>query len=99
LAWYGLPAVLRKPTPDILDREVTVTRILQAVYEGGVLRPLEDPGLQEHQRVLLEIRTEPLDTASTLEAWHQVYEGLSEKDVADIEAIALDRGPFFHEER
>jgi predicted DNA-binding antitoxin AbrB/MazE fold protein len=77
-----------------------VTRTLQAVYEGGVLRPLEDPGLQEHQRVLLEIRIEPQDTvASALEAWHQVYAGLSEKDIADVEAIALDRGPFFREER
>ncbi|MFY9821704.1 MAG: antitoxin family protein [Thermoanaerobaculia bacterium] len=35
-----------------------MTRILEAVYEDGVLRPLEDPGLAEHQLVLLEIQTE-----------------------------------------
>ena len=72
-----------------------MTRILEAVYEDGVLRPLEDPGLQEHQRVLLEIRFEPREQASSaLEAWHQVYEGLSEGEIADVEAMALDRSRF-----
>ena len=74
---------------------MTVTRILEAVYEDGVLRPLEDPGLQEHQRVLLEIRFEPRDTTSSaLEAWHQVYEGLSDADVAEVESMVLDRSRF-----
>ena len=73
----------------------SVTRILEAVYEDGVLRPLEDPGLQEHQRVLLEIRFEPRESASSaLEAWHQVYEGLSDDEVAEIESMALDRSRF-----
>jgi predicted DNA-binding antitoxin AbrB/MazE fold protein len=77
-----------------------VTRILQAVYEGGVLRPLQDPGLEEHQRVLLEIRIEPRpEGSSALAAWHQVYEGLSEEEIAEVEAIALDRGRFFREDR
>ena len=72
-----------------------MTRILEAVYEDGVLRPLEDPGLQEHQRVLLEIRFEPREQAtSALEAWHQVYEGLSADEIAEVEAMALDRSRF-----
>ena len=76
-----------------------MTRVLQAVYEGGVLRPLEDPGLEEHQRVLLEIRIEPRQTGSSaLEAWHQVYEGLSDDEIAEVETIALDRGQFFRED-
>lgn len=72
-----------------------MTRILEAVYENGMLRPLEDPGLEEHQRVLLEIRTERQEqTSSPLEAWQRVYEGLSEDAIAEIEAIALDRSRF-----
>lgn len=72
-----------------------MTRILEAVYEDGVLRPLEDPGLQEHQRVLLEIRFEPREQASSaLEAWNQVYEGLSDEEIAEVEAMALDRSRF-----
>jgi predicted DNA-binding antitoxin AbrB/MazE fold protein len=75
--------------------EVTVTRILEAVYEGGVLRPLEDPGLAEHQHVLLEIRIEPQEHASSvLAAWHRVYEELSEDEIAEVEAISLDRSHF-----
>ena len=72
-----------------------MTRILEAVYEDGVLRPLEDPGLQEHQRVLLEIRFEPRDQASSaLEAWNQVYEGLSDGEIAEVESMVLDRSRF-----
>ncbi len=29
-----------------------------------------------------------------LEAWHQVYEGLSDDQIAELEAIALDRSRF-----
>ncbi|HEX3553324.1 MAG TPA: antitoxin family protein [Thermoanaerobaculia bacterium] len=77
-----------------------MTRILEAVYEDGVLRPLEDPGLAEHQRVLLEIRTEPREQASSaLEAWHRVYEGLPEDQIAEVEAIALDRSHFSSQQR
>jgi predicted DNA-binding antitoxin AbrB/MazE fold protein len=76
-----------------------MVRVVEAIYEGGVLRPLADPGLADHQRVVLEIRV-PADaeSASTLRAWQQVYEGLSEKDVAEVEAIALDRSRFFRSE-
>lgn len=77
-----------------------MTRILEAVYEDGVLRPLEDPGLREHQRVLVEIRFEPQeDASSALDAWHQVYEGLSEDDIAEVEAMAVDRSHFSRNER
>ena len=76
-----------------------MTRVLEAIYEDGMLKPLQDPGLEEHQRVLLEIQTEPEDkAASTLEGWHQVYAGLSEEEIAEVEAIALDRDHFLRDE-
>jgi hypothetical protein len=31
---------------------------------------------------------------STLQAWQRVYEDLSEEDIAEVEAIALDRSGF-----
>lgn len=69
-----------------------MTRILEAIYRDSVFRPLEDPGLEENQRVLLEIRTESReDNSAEIAAWHRVYEGLSEDEIAEIEAIALDR--------
>jgi predicted DNA-binding antitoxin AbrB/MazE fold protein len=77
-----------------------VTRVLEAIYEGGVLKPLQDPNLEEHQRVLLEIRPAPRESASSaLQAWHGVYEGLSDEEIATVEAIALDRSHFLREER
>lgn len=35
----------------------------------------------------------------TLEAWNQVYEGCEEDEIAQIEAIALDRSRFVQQER
>ncbi len=69
-----------------------MTKTLEAVYEDGVLKPLGDPGLSDHQRVIVDIRL-PVeqDTESELGAWRRVYEGLSESDIAEVEAIALNR--------
>jgi len=33
-----------------------MARILEADYEDGVFKPLEDPGLPDHQRVVIEIK-------------------------------------------
>jgi hypothetical protein len=30
-----------------------------------------------------------------LESWHQVYSGLSDQDIVEIESIALDRSHIF----
>ena len=75
-----------------------MTRVLEAVYEDGVLKPQADPGLAEHQRVVVEIRLPSESTAeSELEEWHRVFEGLSEAEIAEVETIALDRSRFFRE--
>jgi len=65
---------------------------LEAVFEDGVLKPLADPGLSDHQRVIVDIRL-PMeqDAESELGAWRRVYEGLSESEIAEVEAIALNR--------
>jgi predicted DNA-binding antitoxin AbrB/MazE fold protein len=72
-----------------------MVKILEAVYEGGVFKPLADPILTDHQKVIVEIR---LPEESELGAWQRVYEGLSESDIAEVEAIALDRSRFSHHE-
>jgi predicted DNA-binding antitoxin AbrB/MazE fold protein len=73
-----------------------MARTFEAVYEGGVLKPLKDPGLDEHQRVVVELRLElPMDDGQQqLRAWQSVYEGLSEADIDEVEDIALDRSRF-----
>jgi predicted DNA-binding antitoxin AbrB/MazE fold protein len=69
--------------------------LLEAVYEDGVLKPLEDPGLSDHQRVLIEVRAPAADAAArALAAWEEVYEGLSVDEVAEVERVALDRSNF-----
>jgi predicted DNA-binding antitoxin AbrB/MazE fold protein len=76
-----------------------MVKVLEAVYEDGVLKPLGDPGLTEHQRVVLEIQLpSKAGEESALEAWQRVYEGLSEEEIAEVEAIALNRSGFLREQ-
>ncbi|MBI3537827.1 MAG: antitoxin family protein [Chloroflexi bacterium] len=72
-----------------------MSRTLEAVYERGVFKPLESLDIPEHQRVVLIVQIpNARETVATLESWHKVFEGLSEKDIAEIESIALDRNNF-----
>jgi predicted DNA-binding antitoxin AbrB/MazE fold protein len=73
--------------------------ILEAIFENGVLKPLESIKLPEHQRVTIAIQL-PLvkNPDQELESWHQVYSGLSNREINEIESIALDRSHFMVQE-
>jgi predicted DNA-binding antitoxin AbrB/MazE fold protein len=74
-------------------------RTIDAIYEKGVLKPLQDPGLAEHQRVVIDLYVEPeTEAQATLRRWRDVYTGLSDEDIAEVEAIALDRSRFLPRE-
>jgi predicted DNA-binding antitoxin AbrB/MazE fold protein len=73
--------------------------ILEAVYENGVFKPLESLKLPEHQRVMITIQLPPVENPNIeLESWRQVYAGLSDADILQIESIALDRSHFIAQE-
>lgn len=64
-----------------------------AVFENGVFRPVAAPAeIVEGQRVRLIM--EPAD-GNVMDLASQVYQGLTDEQVDDIEQIALDRKPFF----
>lgn len=70
-------------------------RTIDAIYEEGVFKPLQDPGLPEHQRVVIDLRVESeTDPQATLRRWRGVYAGLSDAEIAEVESIALDRSRF-----
>jgi predicted DNA-binding antitoxin AbrB/MazE fold protein len=73
--------------------------IFEAIYEDGVLKPLEPIKLPEHQRVTITIQPPLLEKPDQeLESWHQVYAGLSDQEISEIESIALDRRHFMIQE-
>ena len=76
-----------------------MARVVNAIYENGTLKPLEALDLPEHQRVRITIH-EPIveSPEETREAWHQVCEGCADEEIAQIEAIALDRSRFMRQE-
>jgi len=71
----------------------------EAIYENGVFRPVAPaaPPLVEGQHVRIVVEPDGPDAILGLAA--QVYDGLSEQEVVDIERIALDRSRFFSEPR
>jgi predicted DNA-binding antitoxin AbrB/MazE fold protein len=76
-----------------------MARVIDAIYENGTLKPLEALDLPAHQRVRITIHEPTIESPDeTLEAWHQVYEGGAAEDIAQIEAIALDRSRFMRQE-
>lgn len=69
---------------------------LKAIYENGVFRPLEKPELTEGQPVQITVDTStPFTPQEMLQLAAEVYEGLSETDIDEIEEIALKRDYFF----
>lgn len=76
-----------------------MAQILNAVFKDGSFKPVDNGSLlfSEGQRVRLTVEV-PLETQDDLiELAGQVLEGLADKDVDEVERIALDRGDFFHE--
>jgi len=76
-------------------QRATAIRVFEAVYEDGVLKPLQDPGLPEHHRFSVQVQElGERRAADDLAAWQRVYAGLSDEDIAEVEKIALDRSRF-----
>lgn len=76
-----------------------MARMVDAIYEQGMLKPLEALDLPEGQRVRLAIY-EPGEKSpdEQLDAWQSVYEGLTDEEIAQIEAVAIDRSHFMRQE-
>lgn len=72
-----------------------MTQTLEAVYENGTFRPVDPKGLtiSNGQRVRLTVDDQPEPDVLRLAA--SVYEGLTDKEIGEVEEIALDRKRFF----
>jgi len=71
-------------------------QILDAIYENGVFKPSLPPNLPDGQHVRLEIETpSECSPEDLLELASQVYDGLSNSEIEEIEQIALERRDFF----
>ena len=69
---------------------------ISAVFENGRFRPVRPLGqsFAEGQQVRLVVETD-LSPEEILDLAGQVYDGLSDEEIDEIERIALDRGNFF----
>ena len=62
---------------------------VDAIFENGVFKPVGPPELREGERVRLTIERQAQATPEDiLTLASRVYEGLSEEDIAEVEAAA-----------
>ena len=62
-----------------------MSKIIEAVFENGIFRPLSKPHLKNHQRVRIEILSE--DDESSVEAQKKIlleFAGLGESTFTDV---------------
>jgi len=71
---------------------------IDAVFENGSFRLVDSHSLHfsEGQRIKLIVETAP-EQEDLIELAAQVYKGLSDDELNEIERIALDRSDFFTE--
>lgn len=71
---------------------------IKARYHHGVLQPLEPLILADEAEVQLTVETDSTVSADDiLQRAARVYQGLTADEVAQVEAIALNRQEFFRE--
>ncbi len=70
---------------------------IEAIYQNGIFKPLNPVSEEftEGKTVEITIKEKKMSPEEMLELASQVYDGLSEEDINDIERIALDRSNFF----
>jgi predicted DNA-binding antitoxin AbrB/MazE fold protein len=71
-----------------------MTQTLEAVFKDGSFKPVDNGSLPffDGQRVRLTVETTPETQEDLIELAGQVYEGLSEQEIVEIEHLAFDRG-------
>ena len=70
--------------------------VIEAIYEKGVFKPLQELEIPEGQRVRLVVETAAGTTSDEMLALAaQVYEGLAPEEVDAVEDIACQRDDFF----
>jgi predicted DNA-binding antitoxin AbrB/MazE fold protein len=75
-------------------------QIVDAVYENGVFRPLSPLDLPSGERVRVEIDVKPqVDVNAIVSQFREVYAGLTPDEIAELEAVILDRSSFSRPER
>ena len=71
-----------------------MSQAVEAIYERGVLRPLQPLELAEGQRVAISLEPVALSPEEMQALASRVYEGLTDEEIDEVEAIALDRSNF-----
>jgi len=77
-----------------------MAQIISAIYENGVLKPLEAIDLKEHSKVYITIEIEEerkKKVGEILALIRKSREGLSEEELSIIESSRLDKTLFFPE--
>ncbi|MCH8044297.1 MAG: antitoxin family protein [Planctomycetes bacterium] len=68
---------------------------IEAIYENGAFRPIQRDAVAIPDGQRVKITVDDGCEPEALRLAMNVYDGLSDRDIDEIEQIALDRGNFF----
>ena len=76
-----------------------MAQTLDAIFKDGTFKPVGNGSLpfSDGQRVRLTVEITPETEDDLIKLAGQVYQGLSEEEIVEIERLALDRGKFFRD--
>ena len=74
-----------------------MVQTMKAIYENGIFKPLKPVSevFSEGEEVVIDVKSKEENANQIMKLAENFYEGLSEEDIDEIEAIALDRSNFF----
>lgn len=77
--------------PELVEEAVAGNDVLITKDQKSLVRlvPAPEPPPQ----------ISPMDAADKLKAWHEVYAGFSDDEIAELEAMVLDRNRFLRGKR
>jgi len=94
MGWDLTAGATIRSMKDASDDPMNEARVRQAIEAGLRDSSAGRTGSVEEVRARFGLSK----SDSELEAWHEVYAGLSDDEVAEVEAVALGRSPLCHAE-
>lgn len=78
-----------------MEQTTEAVNVVDAVYEDGVFRPLspvtDSVAEGQHVRLTISPVSEAGDSDDPLELLRNIYAGVSEEEISEIEKVMLDR--------
>ncbi len=74
-----------------------MSQTVEAIYQNGMFKPIKPmlEEISEGEKVIINIKSKEENANEIMKLAENFYEGMSEKDINEVEKVMLDRSNFF----